>query len=153
MRQRATHAGHNLGGMDDESYPALRDMQADRVRAAVSSVLTWMGIAAGTAYRARAIDEIAWALESADQVLGVAPWMLPRRKRALLLAVSKPVASTDGLRAYVELVVRGARVSELQVCVVATGSVELVRRLRRYGSGCDREMLSRIAITMDVMAA
>ena len=140
-------------GMDDETYPALRAMQEQKVRRGVAWVIRWMMIAPRTYRRREVADEIEGILKEVDRMLGGLPDSLPRRRRTLLLTPRKPVPLNLEVYRYVTGVVRGSAIGDVQQLVTQTCSAELVRRFLRYGGGNDRPALKRELAVLEVMTA
>jgi len=88
-----------------------------------------------------------------DRARGVTP-PVPRRTRALLLLVKRPVdpgADQNAVVAYVRAVVLGAPATDLAERVQATGCPELMRRLIRLLPVADLTGVKRMLTVAEVM--
>jgi hypothetical protein len=126
----------------------------DRLAAlAVSALYRLMQRAPTTRYRGQVADDMEKLLLDLDRARGVTP-PVPRRTRALLLLVKRPVdpgADQNAVVAYVRAVVLGAPATDLAERVQATGCPELMRRLIRLLPVADLTGVKRMLTVAEVM--
>jgi hypothetical protein len=112
-----------------------------------------MAIAPRTAYRAAVRREVGQMLEVASPFDGVA-YVTPIATRAELVMVTSEVEPTVPLPAvfdYVGAIVSDAPANELEELVIATGSIPLMQRFRRYMPACHRARVREMIAVAQVM--